>query len=224
MIPRPLGLMKNVPWVHSIYLKILYFLLSFFILRCLKVVKDFVFLFLNIFDSAQLKNMFKNSVLGCSFMSQELRIFNCSNISYTFLDMTSNVTKILKKTWNCTNKYSKLFVQLFLLVRLSLCDPPIVFYSKILKMFTVSIYFLMSKNFFSHQNYLRILKISKQKSFEKIEPGHIQADRIQICVCIKSICLAFLCTTCCLGSLQYPHSTSLALNLAVQWRPRPKIY
>jgi hypothetical protein len=44
----------------------------FFISQCKKVISNFVFLFLKIYDSARFNNMFQNSVLGSSLMSKEL--------------------------------------------------------------------------------------------------------------------------------------------------------
>jgi hypothetical protein len=44
----------------------------FFISHSKKVFGDFVFLFLKIYDSARFNNMFQNSVLGSSLMSEEL--------------------------------------------------------------------------------------------------------------------------------------------------------
>ncbi len=44
----------------------------FFISDCKKVISDFVFFILKIYDSAWFNNMFQNSVLGSSLMSEEL--------------------------------------------------------------------------------------------------------------------------------------------------------
>ncbi len=74
---------------------------QFFISHCKKIIGDFLFLFLKIYDSARFKYMFQNSVLGCSLMTQRAhRIFNCSNISYTVRDIKSNVKKIWNKHGN----------------------------------------------------------------------------------------------------------------------------
>ncbi len=44
----------------------------FFISHCKKVISNFVFFILKIYDSAGINNMFQNSVLGSSLMSGEL--------------------------------------------------------------------------------------------------------------------------------------------------------
>jgi hypothetical protein len=45
----------------------------FFISHCKKVISNFMFFILKIYDSAQFNNMFQNSVLGLCLMSQQLR-------------------------------------------------------------------------------------------------------------------------------------------------------
>jgi hypothetical protein len=46
---------------------------QFFISHCKKVISDYVFFCLKIYDSAGFNKMFKNSVLGFCLMSQEVR-------------------------------------------------------------------------------------------------------------------------------------------------------
>ncbi len=138
----------------------------FFISHCNKVIRDFVFIIFGNLWQCTVQYVPKHCLRLLPHVSRAHRTLNYSNISFTFWDMTSNAMKISEKTWKCTviTKF-KSFFQLFYLLRLSLSNPLLGFYSKK----TINVNFLFFKKYQKTFFYIKIiclLKLSELKKFE----------------------------------------------------------
>ncbi len=125
---------------------------------------------MKIYDSAQFNNMFQNSVLDSCLMSQELIDLEMVQISLILFAIWHQMQwKSRKKRENALlEKNFKVIFPSFFLLKLSLSDPLLSFYSKKTEKCSLYIFFKNIKKRFFSKNIVMSTKTFKTKKVLKI--------------------------------------------------------